>query len=319
MLKIAHTADNHIGMKFNKYGPLKKDLVEARFKSLKKLVDKANDRCCDLLVISGDLFDSINIARPDIEKTVGILKEFSGEYVLIIPGNHDFYSGNEDLWKIFSSLSPLNFILLNNNLPFTYKKDEITYIFYPFYCDSKHSKENKLSTYNDKDYDNNFYKIGIAHGAVEGLSLDMEGRYFYMSNFELENSKMDLWLIGHTHTTYPKENSLGFSRVLNPGTHEPDGMNYREAGGFFYIEIDDKVNFEFIESSTFRFYDFNYRLGEVNTIIKLKDELLSKSNKNNLVRINLTGTISLEDYEIKDEIFRELKDAFFTLILELIG
>lgn len=96
-------------------------------------------------------------------------------------------------------------------------------------------------------------------------------------------------------------------------------MNYREAGGFFYIEIDDKVNFEFIESSTFRFYDFNYRLGEVNTIIKLKDELLSKSNKNNLVRINLTGTISLEDYEIKDEIFRELKDAFFTLILELIG
>lgn len=101
MLKIAHTADNHIGMKFNKYGPLKKDLVEARFKSLKKLVDKANDRCCDLLVISGDLFDSINIARPDIEKTVGILKEFSGEYVLIIPGNHDFYSGNEDLWKIF--------------------------------------------------------------------------------------------------------------------------------------------------------------------------------------------------------------------------
>ncbi len=48
MLKIFHTADLHIGMKFNSYPTSIRDrLIEARFDVLDKMVQMANDEQCN--------------------------------------------------------------------------------------------------------------------------------------------------------------------------------------------------------------------------------------------------------------------------------
>ena len=64
MLKLLHTSDLHIGMKYNGYPEFIKDeLVEARFNVLKTLVEKSNKEQCHLLVIAGDLFEKTTIPK----------------------------------------------------------------------------------------------------------------------------------------------------------------------------------------------------------------------------------------------------------------
>ena len=55
-LIIFCTSDLHLGMKFANYPDnIRESLVEARFKTLKRLVEKANSEKCDLFVVAGDL------------------------------------------------------------------------------------------------------------------------------------------------------------------------------------------------------------------------------------------------------------------------
>ena len=71
-LKILHTSDLHLGMKFASYdGEVQEKLVEARFECLSRLVAAANDNGCDLLVVAGDLFDRVTVAKRDIVRAAG--------------------------------------------------------------------------------------------------------------------------------------------------------------------------------------------------------------------------------------------------------
>jgi exonuclease SbcD len=80
LLKIFHTGDNHIGLKFNKYTGAKETLIEARFTTLEKMVCHANEKKCDLFVVAGDLFDMLSVKKDDICRVARILNLFSGSY-----------------------------------------------------------------------------------------------------------------------------------------------------------------------------------------------------------------------------------------------
>ena len=54
-LKIFHTADLHLGMKFSKYANIKDKLIAARIATLENLVKRANADEADLFVFAGDL------------------------------------------------------------------------------------------------------------------------------------------------------------------------------------------------------------------------------------------------------------------------
>ncbi|WP_456456175.1 metallophosphoesterase family protein [Thermovibrio sp.] len=86
-MRIAHVSDTHLGyMQYNLY-ERKKDF----FKSFKKVVDKCLDMEVDLLIHSGDLFESFN---PDVESLSFVVEELKrlkdkGIEVVAITGNHD--------------------------------------------------------------------------------------------------------------------------------------------------------------------------------------------------------------------------------------
>ena len=52
-LRILHTSDLHLGMKFSQYPDLKEELAAARFEALNTLVRTANEEKCGLFVIAG--------------------------------------------------------------------------------------------------------------------------------------------------------------------------------------------------------------------------------------------------------------------------
>ncbi len=76
-MRLIHTADLHLNQE-----------EDERWQALEEILDRTGDEQADLLIISGDLFDSVNAAEKLRPAISGL---FSGRsfLTLIIPGNHD--------------------------------------------------------------------------------------------------------------------------------------------------------------------------------------------------------------------------------------
>ncbi|MFW6008732.1 MAG: metallophosphoesterase family protein [archaeon] len=316
-LKIIHSGDIHIGLKFNNYPDYIQDkLIKARFDVIDTLVNKANERKANLLVIAGDLFDKHNISEKSVLKVINKFDRFSGDAILILPGNHDFDNGGVELWQKFRNNLSDKIILLNEKKVYDLKKFDLNVKVYAAPCDGKHSSTNNLSWIKNRNFieqkmigNENKYKIIVAHGALDGISPDMTDEYFKMSRDELKKLEMDLYLLGHTHLPYPFEKRVINRKIFNCGTPEPDGMNYSKKGNCWFIEIDKNNNIEAeqIKTGKFRFYDLDYEISNKEEFNKLKKQLLKNKAKNKLVRIKLNGSIDEKLYRNKENIYKDLK------------
>lgn len=308
-IKIFHTSDNHLGMKFAKYpDDIRDKLIDARLGSIRKMVEFANQNAADLFVVAGDLFNSLNIPEKLVKAALDELNRFTG-VVLVLPGNHDYYSGNEKLWKNFIDHMSDEVILLNEFKPYDLSEYGHNAVVYPAHCDSKHSKSNNIAWISTQKPDENRINIGIAHGAFEGITLDLEGNYFYMSRAELTSIPMDVWLIGHTHVPYPADGKPSEDRIYNAGTHEPDGMNYRYEGSGFLIEIDENKNINSSRyiSGEYRFEDISLKIDSIEDLDSLISMYSNEENANKLLRVKISGMLDRDFYEIKNVKYDKLK------------
>lgn len=308
-IKIFHTSDNHLGMSFKKYpNNIRGRLINARMSSIRNMVDFANAHSVDLFVVAGDLFNSLNISEKLIIEAVSELKRFNGAAVLVLPGNHDYYSGNEKLWKSFYNHMSDEMILLNEFRPYDLSAYGLDAMVYPAHCHSKHSESNNLNWIKKAEIDNSVINIGIAHGAIEGLSPDLAGNYFYMSRSELVSIPMDVWLLGHTHVPYPEDGMAGEDRIFNAGTHEPDGMDYRFEGSGFIIEIDESKNINSARyiSGQYRFEDSNILINSIEDLEELLSKFPKSENANKLLRVRISGMIDKDTFDRKNEIYDKL-------------
>ncbi len=318
-LKIFHTGDLHLGMRFNSYAEsIRKVLREARFQSLEGMVNKANELETDLFVVAGDLFDNLTVAKSDIEKTIKILDRFAGELVLVLPGNHDYYNEESDLWKTFNSYRSEKILLLNDNRIYSLDSYGLEVDIYPAYCENKHSATNNLGWIKEcESIEEDRLNLGLAHGALEGLSADIEGKYYYMTMDELEAIPVDLWLLGHTHVQYPVKDKVYDQKIYNAGTPEPDGLNFKSHGAAWFIKASkDSLEAESIHTGLYKFMDLNIEIREDEDIYRLKDELLKNNMDKHIVRLNLSGRLSEDLYSQLNKIYQELENELFYLIIE---
>lgn len=311
MIKIVHTSDNHLGMGFNNYPPeVRAGLVAARMDTLRSIVEIANDRQADLLVVAGDLFHSLNLSKALVVEAAKVLAGFSG-LTLVLPGNHDYYSGNEKLWQNFADHMSGETILLKENRVYSLKDQGLDVNIYPAPCSSKHSKGNNLGWIKEAEIDREEINIGLAHGSIEGLTPDQEGIYYYMKKDELSQIPLDLWLIGHTHVPYPLDGKPTLDRIYNAGVHEPDGMNYRHEGSCFYIEVDTEgIKSERIVTGQYRFLDEKLRVGVGEEIEKYLEKA---KNESHLLRLSLSGFAEREFLQVKEDLYIDLEEDFLYL------
>lgn len=314
-LKIFHSGDIHIGMKFNNYPSyIQEKLIEARYEILDTLVKKANNKNANLFVISGDLFDKHNIKEDKIIKVINKLKKFSGDAILILPGNHDFDNGGIELWEKFKNNMSGKMVLLNEFRKYDLKKFDLDINIYPAPCDSKHSANNNLDWIKNKEIQEEKkkrkYEIGISHGAISGLSPDMTDSYFKMDKDELKNLKMDIWLLGHTHLSYPFEKEITDRKIFNCGTPEPDGLDCNHSGNAWFIEIDDNksITAEKVKTGQYRFYDLEYKINNKKDFENMKTKLFKGKVENKIIRLKLRGRVEENLYQQKEKIYQELSD-----------
>ena len=326
MVKVFVTGDNHFGKKYDRYPEVKEKLINSRFETLDKMIKKAEDEGCDLFVITGDLFDNTNTIKvKDVKRVVEIIASFTGN-VIVLPGNHDYYTGNEKVWNDFNkALENVshNVTLITEYKKYTFEAREDEVAFYPAFCDSKHSKQNKLGWIKNEDINSSLVNIGLAHGAIKGITPDMNGEYFLMSESELMGIPMDAWLIGHTHIPYPDDlkwdsDTEGY-RIFNAGTHEQTDLHNNTEGNGFIITIEKtdgiaKIKARKYVSGQIRYYDLRINVTP-NSDSSLYDSLskaLSDIRENSVIRVVLSGSVKQTEYSDKERIYKEILERFLT-------
>lgn len=322
MLRIFMTGDNHIGLRYAKYGEKAAFLAEKRISAFREMVKKANEEECGLFVITGDLFENVSgVPKKDVVSLLGILSEFGGT-VAVLPGNHDYYDGEAKIWKDFRAAADSchNIRLLNEYRPCSVFAGDDEVIIYPAFCTTKQSApgENNLGWIKDENIvSDKTYRIGVAHGAVEGETIDSEGRYFLMTRKELEKIPVDAWLIGHTHVPFPKNLTEEFSpcdRIFNAGTHVQPDVATNTEGGCFIIEIDEnkKIRAKKFVSGNIRFYRPEIKLSAGKMKEILERELSRFDDESIVDGMVLSGAVEMEEYEKRHEIIEEALSRFIS-------
>ena len=331
MIKIFVTGDNHFGKKYDRYPEIRDRLVDNRFVCFEKMVEKAEQEGCDIFAVTGDLFDNCSsIRKSDVERVVRILAGFAGR-VLVLPGNHDYYTGGEKVWKDFDDALRTcdnNIIRLDRFEPYPIEIAEETVVIYPAFCRSKHSRENNLGWIKEMSVPNSGQiNIGMAHGAIEGVTPDMQKEYFLMTEPELQAIPMDVWLVGHTHIPYPgglsEDEEIGGYRIFNAGTHAQTDLHNNTRGYGFIISVDkqgDKaqVSAKKYQSGTIFFYDIAVRVSsaEGDSLEALLQEKLDPLEAESVVRLTVTGSVLSEEYSRRRELYKKYCDRFLSWELQ---
>lgn len=318
MLKIFVTGDNHIGLKYASHEQASV-LAASRIDAFDSMVHAANSEDCDLFVITGDLFDKPKgILKGDIKTLLDILSGFHGT-VAVLPGNHDYFDDDVQVWKYFRDLmtSCDNILLMTEYRPYPLTINGKEVVLYPAHCTSLHSApgQNNLGWIkNIVIPDNGAYHIGVAHGAVEGETIDNEGQYFLMNRGELESIPVDLWLIGHTHVPFPRNLTKSFTpagKIFNAGTHVQTNVSCDTEGQCFIVELGENksVRAKKFVSGNIRFYRKNIILNAGNMETMLEREL-AEFGDNSVVEIELSGAVTGEEYENRHEVIEKALSRF---------
>lgn len=316
-IKLFHTSDLHLGKKFFVYHDKSKLLHDQRYKTLEKLVDIANEKECSFFIIAGDLFDSHYVAKKDILNTIKILNKFSGDAVLILPGNHDYYDSKNPgkVWENFIENSTDKLILLNKEKEYCFNN----VIFYPAPCDAKHSSNNRLDWIKkiNKNSDDIIH-VGITHGSVKTISPDFDEQYFPMTLEELNSCFPDIWILGHTHKAYPETETTG--KVFFAGMPEPDGFNCFHSGTSRIIEVDEHKNItgEIINTGKFFFVENkNIEINNKDDIKNLVDKYSNEKYQNAFLKLVVKGSLPAEDYQSKSDIYAKIsKNVQFLKLMD---
>ncbi|MBN1687351.1 MAG: DNA repair exonuclease [Spirochaetales bacterium] len=324
-MKIFATADLHLGMKFSTFDDIRGDLSRARFGALERCVKAANDEKCDLFVVAGDLFDRQNISGNDINRAAALLSRFEGAALLILPGNHDFYTGAEGKpWGDFvreleSASSPV--VMLSNPQAYDLDHFDLQVTVFPGPCTAKHSAVDNISWVQGQATrqggDMKRLLLGVAHGSVEGLSPDFNGEYYPMTMKQLEDSPIELWIIGHTHRPYPAEGTVN-PLLFIPGAPEPDGFDCRHEGGGWVLECSGAKleSYKRISTGAYRFYEKRMEVEDVRSIGKAFEDAQPESS---LVSLTLSGALDRQEYSKLQPVLKELKERYFYCRVNLDG
>ena len=323
MIKVFVTGDVHIGKKYDRYPEIKERLIESRFQCMERCVKAAERENCEFFVVTGDLFDNVStIRQQDVRRIVDILSGFGGR-VIVLPGNHDYYTGEEKVWKDFqNAMSKVdhNITLFTEFKVYPFEAGEETVSFYPAFCQSKHSNENNLGWIKSQDVDGSTYHVGVAHGALEGLSPDMKGEYFLMTERELNAIPMDAWLIGHTHIPYPanlpEDKDVAGYKVFNAGTPEQTDLSNNTSGVCFVLTLDHNAGTTTVkarqyQSGDIRFFDVTAdvrKAGLESAVASAVDDL----SKDAVIRLTVSGTVPSEEYSERQRIYEEALSSFMT-------
>lgn len=230
-MKIIHTADNHLGMPLTSL-PLEKAIIrsEERLAAFSKIIDYTISSKGDMLIISGDLFDSPTPDDKLISYCRSLFQKLGNTPVFLALGNHDY--------ALKENLFPGNVHIFPNS-PHCFTADNLCVTGVSFNSPS----EAFLSTL-PPARDKSRINILCIHG-----DLFSKSEYNPLDKAFLSSLGYDYIALGHIHQSYIAP------PFCYPGCHDGSGFDEEGVKGFIECDINKpSVDIKFIPSSS-RIYE----------------------------------------------------------------
>ena len=189
-MRILHAADLHLDSAFAGLAEEKAALFRQESRDiLRRMVDWANDHAVDVMLLSGDLFDSDRMYSQTARTLAQALARFRGR-IFVSPGNHDFYapgSGYDAVdWPenvhIFTSRRPQTVLLRSLNASVTGAAFTAAEEWEPFDGASFSGGDAPI-------------RLGVLHGEVTRG----ESKYRAIPPAEIEKTNLTYLALGHVH------------------------------------------------------------------------------------------------------------------------
>lgn len=274
MIKILHSADWHLGAPMQGHTPERTAYLQ---QELRKIPAKVANICrreqCDMLLLSGDLFDG-GYTQDSFSAFVQAMEEVKVP-VFIAPGNHDFVGANSP-WTQESF--PSNVHIFTQNAITSVAVPQLDCRVYGAgfaAMDCPALLENFRANCEEK------YAIGVFHGDPTQTS----SPYCPITGQQVRDSALDYLALGHIH----KQGAFREGSTLCAWSGCPMGRGYDESGekGVLLVTLDETASTRFIPLDTPRFYDTELSAGE--DALEVLSAFLPPVGSLDFYRITFTG------------------------------
>lgn len=307
-LKILHTADVHLGAKFDGLGS-KGDAHRKRLlETLLRVFETAASERVDLFLIAGDLFDSNEVSRSLVSLVASRLKDLcaKGLKVCISPGTHDSYD-QDSVYRSeeFSGIDNLH----------VFKSEKIEPVVFPDINCTVYGNAN-ARPYTEKYPLRRFepssqtrWGVGILHASLLTFS-GIEDTYIVTPE-DITKSGLDYLALGHWHSMR-EVSSGGSGGVLSyyPGPPELIKMEKGEPGKVLLVELGEERKVEPVEVGRAKFEEITLDAGELEGLSKIYDLLEKERDPDKILRLRIIGTRKGEKLDI-DSISEMASKEFF--------
>lgn len=273
MIKILHSADWHMDSPMLSGQSLRRALLEIPG----KVAALCKQHSCDLMLLSGDLFDGACSAES-LQTLKHALQE-AAVPVFITPGNHDFVSTNSP-W--LTEIWPENVHIFTRPTIESVVLDHLNCRIYGAAFTSMDCP-GLLEGFTANGEEQ--YALGILHGDPTQAN----SPYCPITTEQVKNSGLDYLALGHIH----KSGSFRLGKTLCAWPGCPMGRGYDEEGekGVYIVTIEDTATAEFVPLGCPQFHDL-----EVDATQSL-DSVLPPVGNEDFYRITLTGPSEPVDLE----------------------
>ena len=299
MVKFLLTADWQMGMEATALGKKAEEVRKARLNTLERIVQIANEKKVDLMIVAGDAFEGNDISRHLLHKVIQSLEPLDDIPVFFLPGNHD-YLGPASVYRNYVwEDNKDKFIVMTKRKPIELE----SCILYPSPLYRPTSPEDPTGWY-EKD-DIKVPRIGVAHGSLNILPENLD---YPIDSERVEKAGLDFLCLGHWHSYLPHG-----KRTLYPGTPETASFKEKDSGYVAIIDM-EKGKEPKVEKIPVRSLSWVTMEREVNSIpefVALKTMLRERENtKKTLLRLRLEGIIPPVLFDMIDDFKVDLEERY---------
>jgi DNA repair exonuclease SbcCD nuclease subunit len=316
-VKIIHCSDFHFDTPFTEYS---KALAEKRKEDIRETFSKimrlADTESINLILISGDVFDSSTVTFETITSMKKAFEQIQNIKIFISPGNHDPY-GNKSYYN--SIQWPSNVHIFKD----CFEKvdiEELNVTVYGYGFGTKYEREGFLKNFQAAD--TRKINIMVLHGEVVKGNSD----YNPITEEQISKSGLDYLALGHVHS-FSGINRCGSTYWSYSGC--PEGRGFDELGpkGIVMGEVSKgyvKLSFmetckrrhELLEvdiSGSENYEDITLKINEGLGLHKSSNDIgkIYETLQRDIYKIVLKGSVERE-FIINSEVLREkLRDIFY--------
>ena len=276
-VKIIHAADFHLDSPFDALPAEKAELRRAEQRELiRKIVSAANDEGADLILLSGDLFDS-DVSYHETGETLREAFADTEARVFIAPGNHDY----------FCLKSPYSYVKFPENVHI-FQSPAISCVDIPElncrvwgagFCSPL--CEPMLTGFSCPT--GSMTDIMVMHGELGG------GTYNRISAQEIADSGLDYLALGHVHS-FSGIMTVGETSYAYPGCPEGRGFDETGAKGIIAGSVGKGVReLRFVPLGGREYGVLNVDMTGSGSVYDALDGALPENAGRDIYRVNFTG------------------------------